>query len=212
MKLSKSNDLDVPLKNWILERLAGISLSCRFVILFATACLLGVCIEGNAVPDPSVNNMINSYFSSFHCNSVIEFIENVCLSSSFEFVILLAAIGSALTFFCSALLHFSCIVCGTVYGICIGALTCDNVQEQSAFTLLYIFSVVAFAILYSTSASFILNINKQFISAKRSNKSFSKIFVSPIFKRYLIGCFKIVAAFVLVRILYVGALSILHII
>lgn len=209
MKTSKCENRYTTLKDWASERLGDISLSCRFVILFAAACLLGICIEANAYY--SFHNIINGYFSSFYCNNVIEFIKNVCLSSSFEFFIMLMAICSALTFFCSALLHFSCIVCGSIYGICIGTLTSSDAQEQNAFVWLYILAVIAFAILYSVSASFILNTNKQFISAKRSNE-ISKVFVSPIFKRYLIGCFKIMAAFTIVRILYVSALAIGNII
>ena len=209
MKTSKCKNRCIPLKDWLSERLADISLSCRFVILFTAACLLGICIEANT--NYSLNHIIDGYFSSFHCNDVIDFTRNLFLSSSFEFFVLLTAMGSALTFFCSAFLHFTCIVCGSIYGICVGALTNVNIQEHNIFVWLYIFSVIAFAILYSVSASFILNTNKQFISAKRSNESFSKVFISPIFKRYLIGCLKIITAFVLVRILYVGALSIVQI-
>ncbi|MBE6649667.1 MAG: hypothetical protein E7614_09190 [Ruminococcaceae bacterium] len=197
------------LKNWASERFADISISCRFVILYTAACLLGICIENNA--DYSLNNIIHGYFSSFNFNNVIEFIKSVCFSSSFEFFVLLTAVGSALTFFCSAFLHFSCVVCGMTYGICLGALTSDIVQKQGRFVWLYIFSVIAFGLIYSVSASFILNVNKQFISAKRSNE-FSKVFVSPIFKRYLIICLKIIVSFILVRILYVSALSIANII
>ena len=197
------------LKNWASERFADISISCRFVILYTAACLLGICIENNA--DYSLNNIIHGYFSSFNFNNVIEFIKSVCFSSSFEFFVLLTAVGSALTFFCSAFLHFSCVVCGTTYGICLGALTSDIIQKQGRFVWLYIFSVIAFGLLYSVSASFILNANKKFISTKRSNE-FSKVFVSPMFKRYLIVCLKIMVSFILIRILYVSALSIANII
>ncbi len=210
MNTSKCKNRDLTIKNWLSERLASISLSCRFLILFAVACLLGICIENNAYY--SISHIINDYFASFYCNTPLEFLKTVCLSSSFEFFVLLAATGSALTFFCSSFLHFACIVCGSTYGICVGALTNTNIQEKRVFVWIYIFSVVAFAIIYSISASFILNTNKQFISAKRSNASFSKVFVSPIFKRYFVGCLKLIISFIVVRILYVGALFIAHMI
>lgn len=198
------------LKNWASERFADISISCRFVILYTAACLLGICIENNA--DYSLNNIIHGYFSSFNFNNVIEFIKSVCFSSSFEFFVLLTAVGSALTFFCSAFLHFSDVIYGSMYGICVGALTNENVQAQNILVWLYIFSVIAFGVIYSIGASFVLNMNKQFISEKRNNAPFSKIFVSPTFKRYLIGCLKVVLAFIIIRILYVGSLSIVQII
>lgn len=210
MKTSKCKNRDLNLKDWLSERLTGVSLSCRFLILFAAACLLGICIENNAYY--SVDHIVNGYFASFYCNDLLEFIKSVCLSSSFEFFVLLVATGSALTFFCSAFLHFLCITCGSIYGICVGALTNANIQNKNIFVLLYIFSVVAFAVIYSISASFVLNANKQFISAKRSNASFSKFFVSPIFKKYFVGCLKAIIAFIIMRILYVSALSIAHII
>ena len=205
METSKSKNRYAAIKDWMSERLSDISLSCRFVVLFAASCLLGVCIEANA--DISLDDVISGYFSFFNCSNPLEFIKDLCLSSSFEFFVLLAAIVSALTFFCSAFLHFSCVICGIIYGICIGALTSTDIQLQIDFVLLYIFSVIAFGLLYSVSASFILSTNKRFISAKRSNGN-SRTFVSPIFKRYLIGCLKIIASFILARMTYVSALSI----
>lgn len=209
MKTSKYQNRYISLKDWGAARFTNISLSCRFAILFAASCILGICVENNAVY--SANHIINGYFSSFSCNNAIEFIKSACISSSFEFFVLLAAIGSALTFFCSAFLHFSCVICGSVYGICVGAITNTNVPEKNALIWLYIFSVIAFAIIYSVGASLILSANKQFILEKHKNASFSKIFISPTLKKYLIGCFKIITSFAIARILYVGALYIVQI-
>lgn len=210
MKTQRCKNRYILLRDWLSERFTDISLSCRFIILFAAACLLGIYIENNAYY--SIDNIISGYFLSFYCSNPVEFIKNACLSSSFEFLVLLAAIGSALTFFCSAFLHFSDVIYGSMYGICVGALTNENVQAQNILVWLYIFSVIAFGVIYSIGASFVLNMNKQFISEKRNNAPFSKIFVSPTFKRYLIGCLKVVLAFIIIRILYVGSLSIVQII
>ena len=193
----------------ISARVTDIYLFCRFISLFAAACLLGVYIESRAGYSAAYE-IIGGYFSSFYCNSFADFIKNVCRSSCFELVALLAAMGSAFTFFCSAFLHFSCLMCGLVYGICIHELIGVTLQHRLVFCWLYVASVVAFAVVFSVASSVSLGANKRFVSDKRSYRSSKKFFISPMLKQYLMDCLKILALFAVVHILYAGALSIVQ--
>ena len=182
-------------------------LSSRIMILFAIACFIGVSLS--SIPSGlDIQTTVHSHFASFRPMGIVPFFQLAVRFTLFDASLLLLTLFSALTFFCSAVLHFVCLFGGIVYGFCIGTVT--SVESiRLGDTFVYVFFIALMAILFSLLCADLLQINHACIS-KPHHKS-DGFFISPLIKRYIQISATAIIVFLALRLLYTLLLTLLHV-
>ncbi len=182
-------------------------LSFRFLLLFFISFLLGrYAITFSGI---DLTLLWQDYLQAFQADRLMHFLIQLLKSSPFEYWILLIAVISVLTFFCSAILHLCTLVCGFMGGIYAGVLL-DASVSLSDFAIAYIIYCVFFALLCALSFSRLLKLNRLCLLLKRDHAEGKKVAVSPLFYTYIIQALKTFALFVLIRLFYGFALLIIN--
>lgn len=181
----------------------------RFIMLFATACAIGIFMSSTTGDGIQEFNRINDYFSSFSPISIPHFFQNVLCSSIFDIVLLSISYIAALTFFCPAVLHIVCVFSGITYGICIGKIVSLNLLEIK-YALPYVLFVSAFAFLYIKTATELANINHSCLHKTRLKEESGLIYVTEEIKRFLSVILKSTLVYYFIRLLYCLSLTVIN--
>lgn len=183
------------------KNLYGYALLFRFMFLFASACALGIFISSSLSSNNDYCHIIDDYFTAYTPTTLPVFIQNVIRSSLFDLVLLALAWCSALTFFCSTLLHLINIAFGTIYGICIGTIM-QSAHISILQTLTYILYVSILAILCAMFSAKLLIINKKCLYSVRASASGGKPYISSEIQQLFQEGFKRFIYYSFIRIIF----------
>lgn len=186
-------------------------LSCRFILIFAAFCAIGIFIARELLRDMSMRISFANYFSSFVVSNVSQFILVYLSSAAFGFFWLISSAISSLTFFCPAFSHFAVAFCGVLYGICIATLTSTN-APHNGFISAYMAWIICFAIILSLWCAQAIRINRLFLSSVSHTHKPPKPYISPITQFLFLQSTKAIVGFALLHLLYCVTLYILNII
>ena len=182
----------------------------RLFLIFVISGFFGLILVRNT-SDSIVNQTeLRAFFTSLRENEY-EFLNTSITSSITYIMIITLASISALTFFCSMILHSLSALCGIICGIRAGILLSLVDFGSDLFTLatVYITFILVFAITLSVWSAYFLNVNKSFINEERCSKKSGRLFISPTFRSWLLHSLTLMISFSLIVALYCVLMRIL---